>query len=106
VLVDSGDTLVNVLAHIDLNAVRANIVDRPEKYRWCSLAHHVQTGNADGFLSTDFGLCNFADLPDEERLHFHRKFVYEVGSLPKEARPPSGGDSPPGLYASRALDAH
>jgi REP element-mobilizing transposase RayT len=84
VLVDSGDTLVNCLAYIDLNAVRANIVDRPEKYRWCSLARHVQTNNADGFLSTDFGLRHFADLSDEDRLRYYRKFVYEVGSLPSE----------------------
>jgi REP element-mobilizing transposase RayT len=84
VLVDSGDTLVNCLAYIDLNAVRAGIVDRPEKYRWCSLAHHVQTGNADGLLSTDFGLRPFADLSDDDRLRQYRKFVYEVGSLPSE----------------------
>lgn len=84
VLLDSGDTLVNCLAYIDLNAVRAGIVDRPEKYRWCSLAHHVQTGNADGLLSTDFGLRHFADLSDEDRLQFYRKFVYEVGSLPSD----------------------
>ncbi|MBI5446440.1 MAG: hypothetical protein HY900_35150 [Deltaproteobacteria bacterium] len=84
VLLDSGDTVVNCLAYIDLNAVRAGIVDRPEKYRWCSLAHHVQTGNADHLLSTDFGLRHFADLSDEQRLQFYRKFVYEVGSLPSE----------------------
>ena len=60
------------------------LVDRPEKYRWCSLAHHVQTGNADRLLSTDFGLRHFADLSDEERLRYYRRFVYEVGSLPSE----------------------
>ena len=37
VLVENGDTLVNCLAYIDLNPVRAGLVERPEDYRWCSL---------------------------------------------------------------------
>jgi hypothetical protein len=50
---DYGETLVNCLAYIDLNPVRAGMVKKPEKYRWCSLGYHVQTNNKEGFLSLD-----------------------------------------------------
>ena len=43
VIVDKGETLVNCLAYIDLNPLRAGIVDRPEDYRWNSLGYHLQT---------------------------------------------------------------
>ena len=32
VIVDNGDTLINCLAYIDLNPVRAEMVDKPEEY--------------------------------------------------------------------------
>ena len=59
VIVDKGETLINCLAYIDLNPLRAGIVSRPEDYRWNSLGYHVQTNNRDNFLSTDFGLKEF-----------------------------------------------
>ena len=52
VIVDKGETLVNCLAYIDLNPMRAGLVDRPEDYRWNSLGHHLQTENKDQFLYT------------------------------------------------------
>jgi len=58
-IVENGETLVNCLAYIDLNPLRAGIVSRPEEYRWNSLGYHVQTNNRDNFLSTDFGLKEF-----------------------------------------------
>jgi hypothetical protein len=81
VIVDNGDTLVNCLAYIDLNPVRAGMVERPEHYRWSSLGYHVQGRNRDGFLSLDFGLRVFGTMSDRERLRYYRKFVYGVGSL-------------------------
>jgi putative transposase len=57
VIVDNGETLINCLAYIDLNPVRAGIDDKPESYRWCSLAYHVQRNNQEEFLSLDFGLA-------------------------------------------------
>jgi len=56
VIVDNGETLINCLAYIDLNPIRAGIAKKPEEYRWCSLGYHVQAKNRDRFLSTDFGL--------------------------------------------------
>jgi putative transposase len=81
VIVDNGDTLVNCLAYIDLNPVRAGICKVPEDYRWCSLGYHVQSGNKDGFLSLDFGLRAFGVQNAIQRLHYYRKFVYEKGSI-------------------------
>ena len=79
VIVDNGDTLINCLAYIDLNPVRAGIVKRPEIYRWCSLGYHVQQNNADGFLSMDFGLKEFWVRKIEDRLGYYRRFVYGKG---------------------------
>ena len=82
VLVDNGDTLVNCLAYIDLNPVRAGLVKRPEDYRWCSLAYHVQTGNKNAFLSLDFGLTTFGNTGATTRLQSYRRYVYEHGTQP------------------------
>ena len=81
VIVDKGETLVNCLAYIDLNLLRAGIVDRPEDYRWNSLGYHLQTENKDGFLSTDFGLKEFNVKSKKERIKRHRRYVYEAGAL-------------------------
>jgi len=82
VLVEDGDTLINVLAYIDLNPVRAGLVERPEDYRWCSLGYHVQSGNQGNFLSLDFGLRGFGEQDDAERLRAYRQFVYAIASVP------------------------
>jgi REP element-mobilizing transposase RayT len=81
VIVDKGETLVNCLAYIDLNPVRAGLVDRPEEYRWNSLGYHIQTENKDHFLSTDFGLKEFNVKSKKERVRRYRRYVYEAGAL-------------------------
>ena len=88
VMVDKGETLVNCLAYIDLNPLRAGLVDRPEEYRWNSLGYHLQTENKDRFLSTDFKLEEFnppsADkclIGEKERIKRYRRYVYEAGAV-------------------------
>ena len=81
VIVEKGETLINCLAYIDLNPVRAGIVERPEEYRWNSLGYHVQTNNKDRFLSTDFGLKEFNIKSEKERVRRYRKYVYETGAI-------------------------
>jgi len=80
VLIQRGESLLNCLGYIDLNPLRAGIVEKPEEYRWCSLGYRVQQGNRDGFLSFS-GLFEFeAHKGDEkELLRKYRSFVYEVG---------------------------
>ncbi|MCP4755186.1 MAG: hypothetical protein GY866_30325, partial [Proteobacteria bacterium] len=83
-IVENGETLINCLAYIDLNPIRANMVDRPEDYRWCSLGYLLQTGNKDDLLSLEFGIQGEEKLGLEERIERYRKFVYEIGTLPTE----------------------
>jgi len=45
VLVEDGDTLVNVLAYIDLNPVWAGLVERPGDYRWSALRYQLACPN-------------------------------------------------------------
>ena len=73
--------MISCLAYIDLNPMRAGLVERPEDYRWNSLGYHVQTGNQDNFLSLDFGLKEFEIVGTEERLSRYRRYVYEAGAL-------------------------
>jgi putative transposase len=80
-IVEQGQTLINCLAYIDLNPVRAGIVERPEDYRWSSLGYHIQTGNKDGLLSTDFGLTEFNVKSGKERVRRYRKYVYAAGEI-------------------------
>ena len=81
VIVDRGETLVNCLAYIDLNPLRAGIVKQPEKYRWNSIGYHLQTGNKDHFLSTDFGLKEFNVRSEKERIRRYRRYLYEAGAI-------------------------
>jgi putative transposase len=80
-IVEDGEALINCLAYIDLNPLRANIVKCPEDYRWSSLGHHVQTGNKGNFLSFEFGLEAFSARSRKERLRRYRRFVYEAAAL-------------------------
>ena len=86
VIVDLGETLVNCLAYIDLNPLRAGIVQQPEKDRWNSIGYHLQTGNKDHFLSTDFGLKEFNVRSEKERIRRYRRYMYETGSLDRPGK--------------------
>jgi hypothetical protein len=81
VIIEDGETLVNCLAYIDLNPIRAGIVERPEAYRWGSLGYHIQSQNKDDFLSMDFGLKEFGVRNEKERLAIYREFVYKKGEI-------------------------
>jgi hypothetical protein len=78
VIVDKGETLVNCLAYIDLNPLRAGMVDRPEEYRWNSLGYHLQTENKDQFLSTDFGLKESILLETRKKTKADQRFGWDV----------------------------
>jgi hypothetical protein len=90
VIVEKGETLINCLAYIDLNPLRADLVKRPEDYRWNSIGYHVQTNNRDHFLSTDFGLKEFNVKSEKERIRRYRRYVYEAGALnrPEKGKTP------------------
>jgi hypothetical protein len=81
VIVEKGESLINCLAYIDLNPLRAGSVKRPEDYRWNSLGYHVQTNNRYSFLSTDFGFKEFNIRSKKERITQYRRYVYEAGAI-------------------------
>ena len=81
VMIENNEALLNCLAYIDLNPVRAAIVEQPEDYRWCTLGYLVQSGNKNDLLSLEFGVERLNKLKFKERLAAYREFVYEIGSL-------------------------
>ena len=85
VIVEKGSTVINCLAYIDLNAVRAGIVRRPEDYRWCSIGYHIQADNRDDFLSLEFGLAEFG-VDDDRRLKQYREYLYHAGAIDKRGK--------------------
>ncbi|EFI33165.1 protein of unknown function DUF1568 [Desulfonatronospira thiodismutans ASO3-1] len=80
-IVQDGLSLVNLLAYVDLNPIRAGIVKKPEDYRWCSLGYHTQTGNKGGLLSMDFGMKEWNEFDPKEIVRKYRQFVYETGAV-------------------------
>jgi len=80
-IVEDGLTLVNLLAYVDLNPIRAGIVKRPEEYKWCSLGYHVQTGNKDDLLCVDYGMQEWNEFEPREIVRKYREFVYETGAV-------------------------
>lgn len=86
VIVESGRALLQCLAYIDLNPIRAGLVQRPEDYRWCSMSYLARRNNAGGLLTPDFGLADWSapdggEAPLRERLRRYRAFLYELGVL-------------------------
>lgn len=83
VLLEKGEALLNCMAYIDLNPVRAGIVNVPEKYRWCSLYHHAVKRNKDALLSMDYasyGGVYPTTNEYQERFLFYRKWIYVKGA--------------------------
>jgi len=63
-------------AYIDLNPLRANIVKRPEGYRWSSLGLRVRSPKyADKLMSH----C-------QKNLSWYREFVYLAGGVEREGK--------------------
>ena len=80
-IVEEGRTLINLLAYIDLNPIRAGIVKKPEDYRWSGLGYLIQTGNRDKFLSLDLGLPEWNTGKPRDVIRLYRQFVYETGAV-------------------------
>jgi hypothetical protein len=60
VLVENGEALRTMAAYIDLNPVRAGIVEDPKDYRWCGYAEAVA-----GSRHARRGLCMVMDKPQD-----------------------------------------
>jgi len=80
-IVEKGETLINCLAYIDLNPIRANLVDKPEDYRWSSLGYRFRSHRKETFLSWNLGLEEYNVDSSQERLRLYREFVYARGGI-------------------------
>ena len=81
VIVEKVVTLINCLAYIDLNPIRAGLVERPEEYSWSSLGYRFRTSRKDEFLSWNLGLKEYNVKSPKERLRQYREFVYARGGV-------------------------
>jgi hypothetical protein len=69
--------------NIDLNPVRAGIVNSPEDYRWSGIGYRIFMNNKGDFLSFDgiFSESEVKGLPKDELIKCYRYFVYKCGNI-------------------------
>ena len=88
VIVQKGEAQLLCSAYIDLNAVRANIVEKPEDYRWCSLGMRVRSPKRAKKLLTWFPVSHtdawenmglVKTFQSMKALEWYRVFVYQSG---------------------------
>ncbi|MEO0413771.1 MAG: transposase [Verrucomicrobiota bacterium] len=80
---DDEQSLLTMAGYIDLNAMRAGIVDKPEDYRWCSYAEAL-AGDSDAreglqaMMKTRFDDTRFEECWERTQARY-RQFLYEEG---------------------------
>jgi putative transposase len=100
VIICKGEPQFVISSYIDLNPVRAGIVERPEDYRWSSLGMRVRSRVKAGKL---LHTINFVDVLEESEAHvyslpyvavtdelksvaWYREFVYVSGGIEREGK--------------------
>jgi len=103
IAIDKGDAELICSAYIDLNAVRAGIVKKPEDYRWSSIGMKVRNPRKTNKLLKNIILYkeNVITIKDEKTGKYRRElekikkeisfpvymgFVYDSGKVEKEGR--------------------
>jgi putative transposase len=105
VIVEKNEILLGCSAYIDLNSVRANLVKRPEDYRWCSLGMRVREPLCAGktltlipikeLLSKSYmtdkydtskTLSAMRELKSNDDFEWYREFVYIAGGIERERK--------------------
>jgi REP element-mobilizing transposase RayT len=87
VIVDIGEAQLSCSAYIDLNPIRAGIVQRPEDYRWSSMG--LRARNPKRAMELLISLKQYKVPEPGERIpgleevgyNFYRCFVYESGGM-------------------------
>ena len=70
VMLEPGRALTACMAYVELNAVRAGIVERPEDYRWCGLSHYVTGGRAASWLDHEtFAKKMWWRVEEHDKMH-------------------------------------
>lgn len=76
------ESIQRCCAYIELNPVRAGIVQKPETYRWCSLHNRQFARHSHRFCSFDGVFANApVDLPENVLLREYRALVYYCGNI-------------------------
>ena len=103
-LVGGGDALRAVAAYIDLNPVRAGLVERPEEYRWCSYAAAVG-----GMKLARSGLVSAISpgrkLGWAKAAEKYREYLFGVGREVKGGQTPDGEVKSKGGFTQREIEA-
>jgi len=72
-LVDAEQYLLTCYRYIEMNPVRANMVDHPGDYRWSSYQYHA-TGNPVSFIKDHEVFLRIASSPEERMYHYRELF--------------------------------
>lgn len=81
ILVEKGSHLLELCRYVVLNPVRADIVAKPEDWRWSSYKCTAHGGKVPEFLNIDWVLGQFAEQKVKARQRY-RKFVAEGMTSP------------------------
>ena len=73
-VIQTDEYLLECLKYIELNPVRANIVSRPEDYRWSSYRFHAFGEDENSMLDPDPMYLSLADT-EEKRQKVYRDFI-------------------------------
>jgi hypothetical protein len=104
VIINHGEAQLMCSAYIDLNPVRAGIVERPEDYRWCSMGLRVRNLKRAKKLLTFFSVSEDDDWSDTDLIAklkstkpmnpmaWYREFVYLSGGIAREGKAGIPGD--------------
>jgi putative transposase len=76
-LVDQEQYLLTCYRYIELNPVRANMVEQPQDYRWTSYAHHA-LGNTDDLIEDNPLYVVLGDTGETRRAAYRELFRYQL----------------------------
>lgn len=77
VLIENGESLLNCLAYIDLNSVRADITTYPEDYKWSSISYRIKNYDQIFFLSMD----GISDISKANSIKGYLDYLYFTGDI-------------------------
>ncbi len=80
VLVEDGYALRMMTAYIDLNPVRAGMVERPENYRWSSYGEAMRPKASKGRELARSGICKVLGKMEERCGGIEKKFTWDDGA--------------------------
>ena len=107
-LVEYGEALRAVAAYIDLNPVRAGLVEKPEDYRWCSYAAAVggmrlaRSGLAE-VVTASRGLAKKLSWPKAQESY--RQLLFGIGQEVRGDSTPDGFVKSKGGFTQREIEA-